>query len=107
MTLQNSFAANQMPTMHQFMPTFPPVPQPADAEKALKMWQWFNGSGLTVEQLDALASLKKSGKDIDKLLGIKPKVDDVSALRGEIAQLREIVSQLAGTLKKDVPNPAK
>lgn len=82
--------------MPQAMPqmSMPPVPNPlADAENAKKLWDWVKESGLTPEQLDALANLKKAGKDIDALLGIqRPK--------SELEKLSERVDTLACAVEK-------
>ena len=83
-------SAPQMP-----MPQMPmPSPNPlADAENAKKLWDWVKESGLTPEQLDALANLKKAGKDIDALLGIqRPK--------SELEKLSERVDTLASAVEK-------
>lgn len=82
-------SAPQMP-----MPQMPMPPSPlADAENAKKLWDWVKESGLTPEQLDALANLKKSGKDIDALLGIqRPK--------SELEKLSERVDTLASAVEK-------
>lgn len=82
-------SAPQMP-----MPQMPMPPSPlADAENAKKLWDWVKESGLTPEQLDALANLKKSGKDIDALLGIqRPK--------SELEKLSERVDTLACAVEK-------
>lgn len=77
------------------MPQMPmPSPNPlADAENAKKLWDWVKESGLTPEQLDALANLKKAGKDIDALLGIqRPK--------SELEKLSERVDTLACAVEK-------
>lgn len=76
------------------MMPMPPVPNPlADAENAKKLWDWVKESGLTPEQLDALANLKKAGKDIDALLGIqRPK--------SELEKLSERVDTLASAVEK-------
>ena len=82
-------SAPQMP-----MPQMPmPSPNPlADAENAKKLWDWVKESGLTPEQ-DALANLKKAGKDIDALLGIqRPK--------SELEKLSERVDTLASAVEK-------
>ena len=82
--------------MTQPMPQMPvpPMPNPlADAENAKKLWDWVKESGLTPEQLDALANLKKAGKDIDALLGIqRPK--------SELEKLSERVDTLASAVEK-------
>ena len=82
-------SAPQMP-----MPQMPMPPSPlADAENAKKLWDWVKESGLTPEQLDALANLKKAGKDIDALLGIqRPK--------SELEKLSERVDTLACAVEK-------
>lgn len=82
-------SAPQMP-----MPQMPMPPSPlADAENAKKLWDWVKESGLTPEQLDALANLKKAGKDIDALLGIqRPK--------SELEKLSERVDTLASAVEK-------
>lgn len=82
-------SAPQMP-----MPQMPMPPSPlADAENAKKLWDWVKESGLTPEQLDALANLEKSGKDIDALLGIqRPK--------SELEKLSERVDTLASAVEK-------
>ena len=89
-----------IPNFNQPMPqamsqmSMPPVPNPlADAENAKKLWDWVKESGLTPEQLDALANLKKAGKDIDALLGIqRPK--------SELEKLSERVDTLASAVEK-------
>ena len=86
--MPSSMTAPQMP-----MPQMP-MPNPlADAENAKKLWDWVKESGLTPEQLDALANLKKAGKDIDALLGIqRPK--------SELEKLSERVDTLACAVEK-------
>ena len=76
-------SAPQMP-----MPQMPmPSPNPlADAENAKKLWDWVKESGLTPEQLDALANLKKAGKDIDA--------------KSELEKLSERVDTLASAVEK-------
>ena len=76
------------------MMPMPSMPNPiADAENAKKLWDWVKESGLTPEQLDALANLKKAGKDIDALLGIqRPK--------SELEKLSERVDTLACAVEK-------
>ena len=73
MTIPNFNIPQTPPIMPPQMP-LPPAMQ--DADNAMKLFNWMKESGLTPEQLEALAKLKKDGKDIDKLLGIeKPKTD--------------------------------
>ena len=86
--------------------TFPQPPNMQDAEKAFKLLSWFNSSGLTADELDALSNLKKSGKDINKLLGIKKDSvnNELESLRSDMKELKEIVNSLVSSFtepKKD------
>lgn len=73
----------------------PPMPSPlADAENAKKLWDWVKESGLTPEQLDALANLKKTGKDIDALLGIQRPKSDLEKLSERVDTLASAVEKL-------------
>lgn len=86
----------------QITPPFMPTPQDTDA--ALKLYQWFNGSGLTYEQIDALAKHKKDGKDIDQMLGIEKPKSDIEKLSEAMAQYMkntdDKIGQLATAIEK-------
>lgn len=87
----------------QITPT-PFMPTPQDTDAALKLYQWFNGSGLTYEQLDALAKHKKDGKDIDQMLGIEKPKSDIEKLSEAMAQYMkntdDKIGQLATAIEK-------
>lgn len=92
MTIPN-FNQMPMPQASIMPPQMPLPPQMQDADNAMKLFNWVKDSGLTPEQLEALAGLKKSGKDIDALLGIqKPKSD--------LDKLSERIDILAGAVEK-------
>ncbi len=82
-----------------FPPITPPfMPSPQETDAALKLYQWFGGSGLTYEQLDALAKHKKDGKDIDRMLGIEKPKSDIERLSDAMAQYMKNTDDKIGRL---------
>lgn len=49
----------------------PPVPNMQEMQKAFQVYQWIQNSGLTGEEIEALAKVKKDGKPVDEFLEIQ------------------------------------